>query len=116
MDVRLARRMAEVRPSAIRDLLRLGADPELISFGGGYPDPDLFPLEELRQVMDELLSIGRFSRNPQPAHQRDAESCDEDPVQNDGAIVCLTLPHAYAPLLPLSGSNQRPMSLHESRP
>jgi 2-aminoadipate transaminase len=58
MDVRFARRMAEVRPSAIRDLLRLGADPELISFGGGYPDPDLFPMAELRQVFDELLSGG----------------------------------------------------------
>ena len=58
MDVRFARRMAEVRPSAIRDLLRLGADPELISFGGGYPDPDLFPMEELRQVMNGLLSGG----------------------------------------------------------
>ena len=58
MDVRFARRMAEVRPSAIRELLRLGADPELISFGGGYPDPDLFPMEELRQVFDELLSGG----------------------------------------------------------
>jgi 2-aminoadipate transaminase len=56
MDVRLARRMAGVRPSAIRDLLRLGADPELISFGGGYPDPDLFPMEDLRKVFDELLS------------------------------------------------------------
>ena len=58
MDVRFARRMAEVRPSAIRDLLRLGADPQLISFGGGYPDPDLFPMAELRQVFDELLSGG----------------------------------------------------------
>ncbi len=58
LDVRLARRMAGVRPSAIRDLLRLGADPELISFGGGYPDPDLFPMAELRQVFDGLLSGG----------------------------------------------------------
>jgi 2-aminoadipate transaminase len=58
MEVRFARRMTGVRPSAIRDLLRLGADPELISFGGGYPDPDLFPMAELRQVFDELLSGG----------------------------------------------------------
>ena len=58
MDVRLARRMAEVRPSAIRELLRLGADPELISFGGGYPDPSLFPMAELREVFDGLLSGG----------------------------------------------------------
>jgi 2-aminoadipate transaminase len=55
---RFAERMELVRPSAIRDLLRFGADPELISFGGGYPDPDLFPMAELREVFDGLLSGG----------------------------------------------------------
>lgn len=53
---RFASRMELVRPSAIRDLLRFGADPELISFGGGYPDPDLFPRAELREVFDALLA------------------------------------------------------------
>lgn len=56
MPIRLADRMELVRPSAIRDLLRFGADPELISFGGGYPDPDLFPRAQLREVFDALLS------------------------------------------------------------
>jgi 2-aminoadipate transaminase len=51
-----ARRMAMVRPSAIRELLRWGADPRVISFGGGYPDPDLFPVAELAAVMAELLT------------------------------------------------------------
>lgn len=54
--IRFADRMELVRPSAIRDLLRFGADPELVSFGGGYPDPDLFPMAQLRAVFDELLS------------------------------------------------------------
>ena len=56
MAIRFADRMELVRPSAIRDLLRFGADPELISFGGGYPDPDLFPRAQLREVFDALLS------------------------------------------------------------
>jgi 2-aminoadipate transaminase len=47
--------MSRVRPSAIRDLLRYGADPSITSFGGGYPDPTLFPIEDLHQVFDELL-------------------------------------------------------------
>lgn len=47
--------MDGVRPSAIRDLLRLGADPEVISFGGGYPDASLFPVEELASVYRGLL-------------------------------------------------------------
>src|SRR3712207_1658361 len=55
MTVPLARRMSRVRPSAIRELLRHGADPEVISFGGGYPDPALFPVDELRDVYARLL-------------------------------------------------------------
>jgi 2-aminoadipate transaminase len=56
MPIRFADRMELVRPSAIRDLLRFGADPELISFGGGYPDPDLFPMAQMREVFDGLLT------------------------------------------------------------
>lgn len=54
--MRLAARMEGVRPSAIRDLLRLGDDPALTSFGGGYPDPALFPVSALRGAFDQTLS------------------------------------------------------------
>jgi 2-aminoadipate transaminase len=54
--VKYADRVRRVVPSAIRDLLRHGADPRIISFGGGYPDPALFPMAELRAVYDELLA------------------------------------------------------------
>jgi 2-aminoadipate transaminase len=47
--------MQRVQPSAIRELLQLGTDPSLISFGGGYPDPALFPVAELAEVYAELL-------------------------------------------------------------
>lgn len=53
--VSYARRMSRVQPSAIRELLRLGADPDIISFGGGYPDPALFPVADLRDVYARLL-------------------------------------------------------------
>lgn len=54
-QIHYSRRMDGVRPSAIRDLLRLGADPEIISFGGGYPDPNLFPIKELQEIYSDLL-------------------------------------------------------------
>ena len=59
MTIRYASRMGRVQPSAIRELLRLGADPEIISFGGGYPDPALFPIAELREVYSWLLVAER---------------------------------------------------------
>jgi len=50
-----ATRMDRVTPNAIGELLALGADPAIISFGGGYPDPTLFPTEALAQVFDEVI-------------------------------------------------------------
>ena len=55
MTYQFADRMDRVKPSAIRQLLKLGSDPEIISFGGGYPDPNIFPIDNLRRVYDEVL-------------------------------------------------------------
>jgi 2-aminoadipate transaminase len=49
-DVQFARRMDGVKPNAVGELLRLGAEPDIMSFGGGYPDATLFPLEQLEAV------------------------------------------------------------------
>lgn len=55
MAYRYAQRMAQVQPSAIGELLALGADPSIISFGGGYPDATLFPAAELDAVFHEVI-------------------------------------------------------------
>lgn len=56
MAPRFAQRMERVEPSAIKELLALGADPSIISFGGGYPDASLFPAAQLEQVFREIIS------------------------------------------------------------
>lgn len=55
MTPRYAQRMAKVQPSAIGELLALGADPSIISFGGGYPDATLFPAEQLDAVFHQII-------------------------------------------------------------
>jgi len=55
MDYKFAERMEGVKPSAIRELFKLGVGRDLISFGGGYPDPDVFPVEQLCAVLDHVL-------------------------------------------------------------
>ncbi len=52
---RFAARMQRVQPSAIRELLRHGADPSIISFGGGYPDAGLFPIDQLGEVFRRAI-------------------------------------------------------------
>ena len=44
-----------MRRSQIRDLLSVATRPEIISFAGGFPNPQTFPLEELKQIMQEVL-------------------------------------------------------------
>ncbi len=56
MTRRFARRMDRVQPNAIGELLKHGADPSVISFAGGYPDPALFPARELAMVLHQLLT------------------------------------------------------------
>lgn len=50
-----ARRARRVEPSAIREFLALAGDPRITSFAGGYPDPTLFPVDELHKIYDDLL-------------------------------------------------------------
>lgn len=44
-----------MKRSAIRELLKLTADPEIISFAGGLPSPQSFQVEELKEVIAEVM-------------------------------------------------------------
>ncbi len=52
---RFAGRMARVQPNAVAELFRLGADPSLMSFGGGYPDAALFPKQALAHAYERAI-------------------------------------------------------------
>lgn len=55
MSIKFAERMGKVEGSAIRELLKLTARPEVISFAGGMPAPELFPVEEMKKVSVAVL-------------------------------------------------------------
>jgi len=46
----LAERTGGMRSSAIRELLKLTQQPDIISFAGGLPAPDFFPLREVEEA------------------------------------------------------------------
>ena len=54
-DHRFAQRTQRMTSSAIRELLKLTAQPDIISFAGGLPGPALFPIEEVREAADTVL-------------------------------------------------------------
>lgn len=52
---RFALRTQGMSSSAIRELLKLTADPEIISFGGGLPAPEVFPLDHVREAAGRII-------------------------------------------------------------
>ena len=55
MEYKFASRMDRMKASEIRELLKLTARPEIISFAGGLPAPELFPVKEIAQVSHDLV-------------------------------------------------------------
>ncbi|MFN7940235.1 MAG: PLP-dependent aminotransferase family protein [Thermoanaerobaculia bacterium] len=54
---RYALRTQGMTSSAIRELLKLTAQPDLISFAGGLPAPEVFPIAEIRAAADRVLAV-----------------------------------------------------------
>jgi 2-aminoadipate transaminase len=53
---RYANRTLGIKSSAIRELLKVTQRPEIISFGGGLPAPDVFPVQRFREACQKVLS------------------------------------------------------------
>ena len=53
---RFALRAKEARSSAIRELLKLSERPDVISFAGGLPSPEAFPLKRFEEACHKVLS------------------------------------------------------------
>jgi 2-aminoadipate transaminase len=48
-------RAKELRASEVRELLKLLQMPDMISFAGGFPNPETFPAELIRRIVDDVL-------------------------------------------------------------
>jgi 2-aminoadipate transaminase len=53
---RFARRMEQMQPSAVREILKVAERPEVLSFAGGLPAPELFPVEAIAAAHAEVLA------------------------------------------------------------
>ncbi len=53
-DDKLSADAGSIDASEIRELLKILADPEILSFAGGIPDPELFPMEQVRSFRERM--------------------------------------------------------------
>jgi 2-aminoadipate transaminase len=55
-DSLFADRTQQMKRSTVREILKLTAKPEVISFAGGLPAPELFPIDRIREATDTILA------------------------------------------------------------
>ncbi|MBN1318170.1 MAG: PLP-dependent aminotransferase family protein [Anaerolineales bacterium] len=55
-DQALAKRTERMKSSAIRELLKLTMQPDIISFAGGLPAPEVFPIKEFQEAAQTVLA------------------------------------------------------------
>ena len=56
MNFEFSNRISSVKASAIREILKMMNDPEIISFGGGNPASETFPVEQLKRISDDIFN------------------------------------------------------------
>ena len=57
--VKFANRMSLLTGSEIRELLKLTSQPDIISFAGGMPAPELFPVEGVKEAAIRVRTPAR---------------------------------------------------------
>jgi len=56
VSLQLASRMSRMKTSAVREILKVAERPEILSFAGGLPAPELFPVEAIAQAHAEVFA------------------------------------------------------------
>ena len=57
MSFTLAQRAHKMNPSVIREILKITERPGIISFAGGLPSPDTFPVQAMREASERVLTL-----------------------------------------------------------
>ncbi|NIK78552.1 2-aminoadipate transaminase [Paenibacillus castaneae] len=58
MNYRFSSRVEQLKSSAVRDILKLTQGKDMISFAGGLPAEELFPVEAVREAADRVFTAG----------------------------------------------------------
>jgi 2-aminoadipate transaminase len=69
--IRFSKTTNALRTSEIRDLMSLAVRPDIISFSGGMPGNDLFPIEEINTIYNRLTYHEKqvaFQYGPTPGY------------------------------------------------
>lgn len=55
MNFKFSKRVPNLDDDVVGEILKVAGDPEIISFAGGLPAPELFPVEAIHQAADKVF-------------------------------------------------------------
>lgn len=61
MEYKFSDRVSNLKPSAIREIFKYAADPEVVSLSAGNPSPDAFPAKAIAEISDDVLKNNPIS-------------------------------------------------------
>ena len=61
MEYQFSDRVSNLKPSAIREIFKYAADPEVVSLSAGNPSPEAFPAKEIAEISARILSENPIS-------------------------------------------------------
>ena len=88
-----------IKASEIRELLKILADPSILSFAGGIPDPALFPMEKVTAIRKKIEGQPDLDRQTmqysqtegyEPLRQWVSETASSDDIQLGKENVLIT--------------------------
>lgn len=56
MEYTFSDRVSSLKPSAIREILKLSSQPGMIPFSAGNPAPEAFPVDDVREITAKIMS------------------------------------------------------------
>ena len=56
MEYTFSDRVSSLKPSAIREILKLSSQPGMIPFSAGNPAPEAFPVDDIREITAKIMS------------------------------------------------------------
>ncbi|MDD2418001.1 MAG: PLP-dependent aminotransferase family protein [Oscillospiraceae bacterium] len=60
MDYKFSDRVQNLNPSAIREILKFTADPEVVSLSAGNPAPEAFPIKDIAEISARVFAQRPF--------------------------------------------------------
>lgn len=61
LEYKFSERSKNLKPSAIREIFKYAADPQVVSLSAGNPSPDAFPCKEIAEISSKILSENPIS-------------------------------------------------------